>query len=76
MPLPISTRQLKALHALQETHPDLGVLSIYIAQAFDASAINNPELARLILQKMCRRIVAGEADAQDALIQHLENFAI
>lgn len=74
MSLPIDTRQLSALRALHQAHPDLGALASAIALAFDASAIDNPQLARLILEKTCRRIVAREPDSHLALIQHLQHF--
>ncbi|WP_083492082.1 MULTISPECIES: hypothetical protein [Pseudomonas syringae group] len=60
MCLPITARQLNALRALQRTDPDLGELATAVALAFDASTIDNPDLARLILEKTCCRIVAGE----------------
>ncbi|MFK7699515.1 hypothetical protein [Pseudomonas caspiana] len=74
MSLPITARQLNALRALQRTDPDLGDLATAVALAFDASTIDNPELARLILEKTCRRIVAGEPGSHDAMILHLERF--
>lgn len=74
MSLPINARQLKALRALHQAHPDLGALASAIALAFDASTIDNPQLARLILEKTCRRIVSGQPSSQLALIQHLEHF--
>jgi hypothetical protein len=73
--LPITARQLKALRALQYTHPDLGELVTAVALAFDASKIENPQLARLILEKTCRRIIAGQAGSHEVLIQHLEHFS-
>ena len=75
MSLPITARQLNALRALQRVQPDLGDLARDVALAFDASRVENPELARLILEKTCRRIVAGQAGSQQAMIQHLEHFA-
>lgn len=74
MSLPITARQLNALRALQRTNPDLGELASAIALAFDPSTIENPELARLILEKTCRRIVAGQPGSHEAMIQHLERF--
>jgi hypothetical protein len=73
--LPITARQLNALRALQRVNPDLGELATAVALAFDASKVDNPHLARLILEKTCRRIVAREEGGQEALIQHLEHFA-
>jgi hypothetical protein len=73
--LPITARQLNALRALQQTHPDLGELASVVALAFDASKIDNPALARLILEKTYRRIVLGQAGSHEALIQHLQHFA-
>ena len=72
--LPITARQLNALRALHRVNPDLGDLASAVALAFDASTIDNPELARLILEKTCRRIVIGQAGSQQAMIQHLEQF--
>ncbi|MCD5970401.1 hypothetical protein [Pseudomonas quasicaspiana] len=74
MSLPITARQLNALRALKRTDPDLGELAIAIAQAFDSSNIDNPELARLILEKTCRRIIGGEPGSHEAMILHLERF--
>ncbi|MBK3433095.1 MULTISPECIES: hypothetical protein [Pseudomonas] len=75
MSLPITARQMNALRALQHNHPDLGELATAVALAFDASKVDNPELARLILEKTCRRIVTRQAGSHEALIQHLEHFA-
>lgn len=72
--LPITARQLNALRALQRTLPELGELAMSITLAFDASRIDSPELARLILEKTCRRMVAGEPGSHDAMIEHLEIF--
>lgn len=74
MSLPITARQLNALRALHRVNPDLGDLASAVALAFDASKVDNPELARLILEKTCRRIVAGQAGSHEAMIQHLEQF--
>lgn len=74
MSLPITPRQLNALRALQRTAPELGDLATSIALAFDASNIENPQLARLILEKTCRRIVTGQPGSRDAMIQHLKTF--
>lgn len=57
MPLPITTRQMNALRALQRTDPDLGELATATALAFDSSTIENPQMVRRILEKTCRRIV-------------------
>lgn len=75
MSLPITARQMNALRALQQNHPSLGELATAIALAFDASKVENPELARLILEKTCRRIVTRQEGSHEALIQHLEHFA-
>lgn len=72
--LPITARQLNALRALQRIDPDLGELATTIALAFDPSSIENPQMARLILEKTCRRIVAGQPGSHEAMIQHLERF--
>ncbi|OSN24734.1 hypothetical protein BV339_00273 [Pseudomonas syringae pv. actinidiae] len=74
MSLPITARQLNALRALQRALPELGELAMSIALAFDASGTDNPELAWLILEKTCRRMVAGEPGSHDAMIQHLKTF--
>ncbi len=74
MSLPITTRQMNALKALQREDPDLGELAIAIAQAFDATRVENPELAALILDKTCRRMVAREPGSQEVMIQHLATF--
>lgn len=74
MSLPITARQLTALRALQQADPDLGELAASIALAFDASQIDNPQLARIILQNTCRRIAADQPGGAEALIQHLETF--
>jgi len=74
MSLPITARQMNALLALQQSDPDLGELATAIALAIDPSTIENPELARLILEKTCRRIFARQPGSHEALIQHLENF--
>ena len=74
MSLPITARQLNALRALQRTDPDLGELATAIALAFDPTTIENPHLARLILEKTCRRIVTGQPGSREAMVQHLENF--
>ncbi len=75
MSLPITARQMNALRALQKSHPDLGKLASQIALAFDASKIDNPELARAILEKTCRRIVASQPGSRAAMAQHLQHFA-
>jgi hypothetical protein len=65
---------MNALRALQRRNPDLGELAAAIALAFDASTLDNPELARAILEVTCRRIVSGDPIARTALIDHLERF--
>ncbi|MBJ2226813.1 hypothetical protein [Pseudomonas sp. MF7451] len=74
MSLPITARQMNALRALQCKDPDLGELATAIALAFDASTIENPQMARLILEKTCRRIVAGQPGSHEAMIDHLKTF--
>ncbi|MBS6081806.1 MAG: hypothetical protein KIC49_11380 [Pseudomonas fluorescens] len=74
MSLPITAQQMNALKALQRKDPDLGELAIAIAQAFDATRVENPELAALILDKTCRRMVAREPGSREAMIQHLATF--
>lgn len=74
MSLPITAGQLRALRALQKANPALGELAGAVALAFDTSKVDNPELARLILEKTCRRIVAGQEGSREVLVQHLEHF--
>jgi hypothetical protein len=74
MSLPITARQMNALRALQRKNPDLGELAAAIALSFDASMLENPEMARTILEVTCRRIVSGDSMARTALIDHLERF--
>jgi hypothetical protein len=66
--LPITARQLNALRALQHTHPDLGELATVVALAFDASKIDNHQMARLMLEKTCRRIITGQAGSHEVLV--------
>lgn len=74
MSLPITAGQRRALQALQITHPELGNLVTAVGLAFDASKTDNPELARLILEKTCRRILVGQSGSYEALSQHLQHF--
>jgi hypothetical protein len=74
MPLPITSRQRAALRRLRGTHPKLAALAIGIEQAFDSSKVENPEIARVILDVTCQRVSRGDPLAGDALIQHLEHF--
>lgn len=74
MSLPITARQLNALRALQRIDPDLGKLATAIALAFDPTKIENPQMARLILENTCRRIVAGQHGSHEAMIEHLNRF--
>jgi hypothetical protein len=74
MSLPITARQLNALRALHRANPDLGELASAVALAFDASKIDNPELARLILEQTCRRIVSGQPGSCEVMVQHLQHF--
>lgn len=74
MPLPITTAQTIRLRRLRQSHPELGALAEAVAYGFDAEAIDNPELARAILEVVCRRIVAGEPNACETLVTHLVNF--
>jgi hypothetical protein len=62
------------LRALQQADPDLGELAAAIVLAFDASLVDKPHLARIILQNSCRRIVADQPGSHEVLIQHLESF--
>lgn len=72
--LPITALQMNALRALQRTDPDLGELAVAIALAFDPSTIENPQMARLILEKTCRRMVARQSGSHEAMVQHLVTF--
>ncbi|EKN48124.1 Uncharacterized protein ALO56_02248 [Pseudomonas viridiflava] len=45
-----------------------------IALAFDASAVENPHMARLIIETTCRRILVRQPGSHEAMIQHLETF--
>lgn len=72
--LPITVRQMNALRALQRKDPNLGELATAIALAFDASMIENPQMARLILEKTCRRMIARQPGSHEAMIQHLVTF--
>ncbi|OCW24991.1 hypothetical protein [Pseudomonas sp. S3E12] len=74
MSRPITARQMNALKELQREDPDLGELAIAIAQVFDATRVENTELAALILDKTCRRMGAREPGSQEAMIQHLATF--
>ncbi|MGN8344404.1 hypothetical protein ACLEJQ_12450 [Pseudomonas sp. SMV71] len=74
MSLPITARQMNALRALQRKDPDLGELATAIALAFDATMIENPQMARLILENTWRRMVAKEPGSHEAMVQHLETF--
>lgn len=73
MSLPITARQLNGLRALHRANPDLGKLAS-AALAFDASKIDNPELARLILEQTCRRIMSGQPGSREVMVQHLHHF--
>lgn len=74
MSLPITARHMNALRALQRVDPDLAELAIDIAQAFNATMVDNPDLAVLILDKTCRRMVARKPGSHEAMIQHLVTF--
>lgn len=74
MPLPITSRQRAALRQLRRTDPQLAALAMGIAQTFDSSKVENPEMARVILDVTCQRISRGDPLAGDALIHHLEHF--
>ena len=74
MSLPITARQMNALRALQRKDPDLGELATAIALVFDATKIENPQMARLILEKTCRRMIARQPGGHDVMIQHLATF--
>nr|WP_256585244.1 hypothetical protein [Pseudomonas sp. Irchel 3H9] len=69
MSLPITARQMNALKALKREDHDLGELAIAIAQDLDAAKVENPELAALIQDKTCRRMVARDPGSQEAMIQ-------
>jgi hypothetical protein len=72
--LPITARRMNALRALQDTAPELPELASLIALAFDASAVENPHMARLIIETTCRRILARQPGSHEAMTQHLETF--
>lgn len=74
MSLPITARQMNALRAMQDTAPELAELASSIALAFDASAVENPHMARLIIDTTCRRILDREVGSHAVMIQHLEAF--
>ncbi|MEE4106308.1 hypothetical protein V2I78_19735 [Pseudomonas viridiflava] len=74
MSLPITARQMNALRALQDTAPELAELASSIALAFNASAVENPHMARLIIETTCRRILARQPGSHEVMIQHLETF--
>jgi hypothetical protein len=74
MPLPITSRQRAALRQLRRAYPKLAALAAGVEQAFDSSKVENPEMARVILDVTCQRISRGDPLAGDALIQHLEHF--
>lgn len=74
MSLPITARQMNALRALQDTAPELAELASSIALAFDASTVENPHMARLIIETTCRRILARQPGSHEVMIQHLETF--
>ncbi|OSR69231.1 hypothetical protein BV326_03516 [Pseudomonas syringae pv. actinidiae] len=59
------------LRSLQDTAPELAST---IALAFNASAVENPHMSRLIIEPTCRRILARQPGSQEAMIQHLETF--
>ncbi len=74
MSLPITARQMNSLRALQDTAPEMAELASSIALAFDASAVENPHMARLIIETTCRRILARQPGSHEVMIQHLETF--
>ncbi|WP_116866249.1 hypothetical protein [Pseudomonas syringae] len=74
MSLPITARQMNALSTLQGTAAVLSGQASEISLAFDPSAIENPQMARLIIEKTCRRILDPKPGSHEAMIQHLESF--
>ncbi|WP_122434090.1 hypothetical protein [Pseudomonas viridiflava] len=74
MSLPITARQMNALTALQDTAPELPELASLIALAFDSSAVENPYMARLIIETTCGCILARQPGSHEVMIQHLETF--
>lgn len=74
MPLPITDKRKAELRQLRRKHAPIARLAIEIAQAFDETAVDNPEFAMVMLEALCRRVVAGEDGAIASLIGHLENF--
>jgi hypothetical protein len=74
VPLSLIHNQQLDLRLLQRSHRELAQIVTTIIENFDSGAIDNPQLAGLILEKTCRRIVANEKNASAVLIQHLELF--
>ncbi|MBH0138402.1 MULTISPECIES: hypothetical protein [Pseudomonas syringae group] len=62
------------MRLLRRGHPAMANLSVAIDKAFDVSACENPELARLILDVLCLRFIAGDATARPALIAQINHF--
>lgn len=75
MPLPITPKQHLALRRLRKSHPPIGSLAIDVASAFDETKIDNPEFARVILETLCRRLVAGDSGAAESLVAHFESLS-
>ncbi|RMS73416.1 MULTISPECIES: hypothetical protein [Pseudomonas syringae group] len=74
MPLPTTPKHEATLRLLRHGHTALADLSVAIDNAFDVSACENPELARLILDELCLRLIAGDATARPALIAQIKHF--
>lgn len=70
MPLPITPEQNIALRKLRRSHPPIGSLAIDLASVFDETRIENPEFAMVILETLCRRLVKGDPDAVESLVNH------
>ncbi|KPX01571.1 hypothetical protein [Pseudomonas syringae pv. coryli] len=71
MSLHVNALQMNALRELQDTAPEL---ASSIALAFDASAVENPHMARLIIENTCSRILDRQPGSHEAMIRHLETF--
>lgn len=74
MPLPITDKQKAELRQLRREHAPIARLATEISQAFDETAVENPEFAMVMLEALCKRIVTGEDGATASLVGHLENF--
>ncbi len=74
MSLPITPKHEETLRLLRRGNPAMANLSAAIDKAFDVSACENPELARLILDVLCLRFITGDPTARPALIAQINHF--